>query len=48
MNDKVSENNSSLDNEDIKIAAIAALTKTIKDNARTRQFGTTGKNSYTK
>ena len=48
MNDKVSGNISSFDNEAIKIATIAALTKAIKDNARTRQFRTTGRASYTK
>jgi hypothetical protein len=48
MNDKVSGNNSSCDNEAIKIATIAALTKAIKDNAETRHFRTTGKSSYTK
>ena len=47
MNDKVSENNSSFENEAIKIATIAALTKAIKDNARTRQFRTTGRSSNT-
>ena len=47
MNDKVNENTSSFDNEAIKIATIAALTKAIKDNAATRQFRTTGRSSYT-
>ena len=47
MNDKVNENNSSFDNEAIKITTIAALTKTIKDNDATRQFRTTGRSSYT-
>ena len=45
MNDKVSENNSSFENEAIKIATIAALTKAIKDSAWTRQFRKTGRNS---
>ena len=48
MNDKVNGNNSSFDNKAIKIATIAALTKAIKDNARTRQFRKTGKTSCTK
>ena len=48
MDGKVSENNSSCENEAIKIATIAALTKAIKDNAATRQFRTTGRTSSRK